>query len=210
MWGILNRIKEYFFPKETMELKSFNPIGLKVGSHIHIDSLDVRSVDFTLESIQVIDRFDAGHFGKIADYVLCGRNFSTNEDLNVVLRFYDSSSIDRILALLEKVSSFGFDEEIYNKLNNKKDLSIEFEGESYWRINDLQTPWECKTQSFIDINKDSFVEEKEVISDSLKIWDYWRELEDENIEFLYVQMDSNGFFEMYRGQRITESQIEKR
>lgn len=92
------------------------------------------------------------------------------------------------------------------------DLRCNDDESEWWRVNDIRTAWEAQTLYVSDVNHDGKIQANEAQVGPLTYWDFYREAEiDGNtaIEFLFVEMDENHFFQIWRGVMIDPQRVSK-
>ena len=75
----------------------------------------------------------------------------------------------------------------------------------------MQDGWNAKTTTLADKNYDGKIDTNEVSKSTLTYWDFWRNTTDEGgnevLEFYFVEMDVNGYFEFWVGQKLESSRV---
>jgi hypothetical protein len=180
LWG---HLKEK--AKGAVEYRHANPLKVKVGGTFTFESVGYTQRAFTTESIREATR------------TLMGDEFTfTDYDLNhgVRLRCNDDS-----ILLLEKAADFGYDED-FDKNVLRGQGTIDFEDETYWRVNDVLTSFEAKTLTVADKNGDGKVDPEEISHNEIEYWDFWRKEESGRLYFLFVEMEkATGYFTVWTG-----------
>lgn len=195
LWQMLcNKIDTWFNPVVTVPTKElYNPLQLTNGLTLTIDVLEYRKYTFVVTEVLNYELYDNYTF---ADYVC--RSTLTDEDPFIVrVRVYphDMPGRDLQILVLKQYDVLDYDEDFKVLLDDQQfntmiDEKIEA---SFWRINDVKTPYKAKN--------------------GIWYWDYWRETKDEGNsiykEFLFVELDKNdtGRFTIWRGEEVTRSRI---
>lgn len=199
-------------PKLTPEEQVFNPLNAQVDkSALTVDTLDLR--DHTL-MVKKISEYKLNYGKKnfaFVDY-FCQSVLNQGDPVNVVVRVYPSETagIKSQVLVLKQWDQLDYDEGFKDLLRDEQ-FNTMLDGEieaSFWRINDVKTPYESvvshleKNGNVIDVN----VNEE-------WYWDYWRETKDEGgseyKEFLFITWDKGdtGRFTIWRGEEIVSNRI---
>jgi hypothetical protein len=80
---------------------------------------------------------------------------------------------------------------------------------TYYRVNDVQEPWEAEIAIVEDDDGDGTVEEHEIDYHNIRYWDFWTEFEEDGVkvtEWLIVE-DDNGYITFWKGRAIDPNRI---
>lgn len=227
LWQILTKQ----VPEEPdMVTQFFNPLNLKCGVLLTINTLELESLQFRVQALREIKREIEGEEFLLADYDLTATDvegYTVERRLRVIPKGNDEFTI----ILLDNLDSFGYNEEYHESLkhennggevvedaiDDKGNLVVDEEGEVvqniYWRINDHTTEWHASTSSLSDDDGSGKVEEDEIKEDSMFYWDFWRETKDAGdntvLEHYYIEMDEDdGFFSIWIGPEVDPNRID--
>lgn len=199
-------------PPLVPEEQVFNPYNAKIGkTTLTVDTLELRDKTFMVDTITEYKL----NYGKknfsFVDYS-CKSVLHQGEQQSVVVRVYPSETkgIAHQVLVLSKWDELDYDED-FKKMLSDEQFNTMLDGEieaSFWRINDVKTPYEAKT-THLSKNGDA------VDTDAGEnwYWDYWRETKDEGNtefkEFLFVNWDKSdtGRFTISRGEEVGPSRI---
>lgn len=211
------------YKKEDVESKFYNPLNLRIGNRVGIDTLDLESVDFSVQALKQVTRHVGNEKFLMADYSLVARPFGQDviqKRLRLVpLDEHGEGKTTHSAVLFNLLAEFKYDEDFHNGLGVNTEIT---EGEAtpeqpdppkYWRVNDVNTPWECTIKHISDVDGDGRAEMSEVKDAAMTYWDFWRETPDEGgnkvIEFYIVEMNNdNGWFQVWVGREIDQHRIE--
>lgn len=211
-------------PKKAQEDLIYNPIGVKVGGVVKVDSLDFRNHRFTVrEILEYIVTVD-GNKTKMVDYVLLARPID-QPDFNCRLRIVpdlNSRSKTTHRALLMTVyDKIGYDQVFVDEVLNaeSKDFKITNDDdpqniteEMFWRVNDVGISYSSKVKSLVDADGSGKVDSNEVTSQDVEFWDYSRNTTIEGVEveeFVFVEMNkTDGQFTIWRGSEVDPERID--
>lgn len=216
LWEILTKKKD---PPVPQELQINNPLKMLVGnSIISIDSPNLSGLRFVAKGIREIGRKVDRQTHSFVDYDLIGRDLQS-ETTEIRLRLVPLENPDGNLThssvLLSLYDQFKWNEGFYSTLNNVEknspddpDLRCDDDGSEWWRVNDATTPWEATSLFLEDLDHNGKIDINEVQHEQIVYWDFWRQIENESLEFLMVEMDENHFFQIWRGKEIDPNRIE--
>lgn len=202
LWEILTT------KKVTHELKHYNPLGLKIGSIVKINTVDTIDHNFVLKGVREVNRYIDRKDFKFCDYdVLSG---DVRKRLRVIPK---NEGYD--IVLFEFREEFPYEEGFHEWLKNNHEVELgdlnPDDPPHYWRVNDLTKPWEAKTVSMFDANNDNVINDDELEHGKLTYWDFWRDTKDEGgnkvTEFYNIEMDQDGMFSIWVGRIIDPLQV---
>ncbi len=214
LWDMLTK------KKAVAELEHYNPLNLRIGNSMKVNTVDTSDLNFTLKSIREVNRSIDGTDHKFCDYDVLARPFGKNEirkRLRLVPREEKDRNLTHDVVLFEFREEFAYDEGFHDwlKVNSEVTLGDLKPGDPdpphYWRVNDLKSPWEAKTVSMRDEDGNGKIDDKEVHNGRLTYWDFWRNVNDEGgnkvTEFYNVEMDQDGMFSIWVGRLIDPLQV---
>lgn len=220
LWEILTKRKE---EEILAEDQVYNPLKLRIAgsddqSIITVDTVDFVGLKFIVKEIRETQRELDGEQHTFVDYAIHARDLEDNQ-IERHLRLMPLEDPDGDLThncvLLERLDAFGWNEEFHafiNEVSDDEDVAdfqIDDDKSQWWRINDIKTAWEATTSRLKDIDHSGKIDEDEVKQGYLTYWDYWRQNEEgTDTEFLFIEMDDNGYFELWRGKEIDPNRIE--
>jgi len=211
LWEMLTKKKEKAISQDEV---FYNPLKLRIGNHIKVNNLDLGKLSFSLTNMRVVERNIDGQSFRFADYDLTARPLD-GEPVHQRIRVTPHDDRTFGVLLLKHFTGFGYDEGYHKGLafeNNKGEAyEPEWDGR-YWRVNDVQTEWNAKTDTLTDANSDGFISKSEVKHGKLTYWDFWRETNIEGLkvlEFYIVEMNGeDGWFDIWVGQEIDPNRVE--
>lgn len=214
-----------------LELQYHNPLKARVGNSIIFDhDLELKDINFFIEAIEVYktavvtdgksqDYFDT-------DYVLRGIARDMKKPMRLRLRLSpDPDSTEDVghkLILFRLYDEMAWDQDFHDKVLG--DPTMEFHVNyddagaqladpwTYWRIDDVPTPYEAKVTILKDKDHDGVVEDDELARRNCTYWDYSRiangdKPENEQfLEYLTIEMNDR-HFTFYRGREIKSFQV---
>lgn len=185
LWQILTAKKKVEVP---MESKFYNPLGLRIGNTIQIDTLEFEKLSFTLIGLREVK----GETVTFADYELLARPFD-GDPVSLKLRLFPSGDSYKVV-LLKTIGDCGYDKDFHDGLDFEKNKGEFVEGgETYYRVDDVKTPYITKASYLSDKDGSGKVDLNEVEVKDLTYWDYWRQINEESgntiLEFFIVEMN---------------------
>ncbi len=207
LWDKLTKKKA---PEVIVENTIYNPLGVRVGESVKINTVDLDKKNFVFKSPREVKRLIDGQKFIFADYDV--QELSSKEILRIRLNPIENpdSQLTHDVVLLSPVGEgCGFDKNFYDGLLVNETFT---EGEAvYWRVNDVTQPWKAVTITLQDLDHSGKIDKNEAISGELTYWDFWRETADEAdnkvIEFYFVEMDGDGNFTFWVGKQIDPLRI---
>lgn len=206
-------IMEKFKDKEPVEFQFHNPLKLKIGHILNINLPELQDLAFTLDSVMEVKRIVNGESHPFVDYNISANPY--NKDLvHRKLRLIpnENKTFPQTVIELQLLDEFPYDEGFHKGLAYENNQGEFLEGDNkYWRVNDMQSEWNANTATISDLDRDGTAEEDEIQKGKLTYWDFWRKTEDEAknqiLEFYFVQMDENGFFQIWIGNEISPKRV---
>jgi len=208
----------------TMESTIDNPLKVRCGGSMTINTLDTDGMVFTVQSMAEYRR-PAASLGlkrdlTFTDYDLLARPLG-KEDVRVRLRLMPTergqiAGMTHQVILLKKYHESGYDEGLHGAVTAGTKLFECFDNgvltATYYRINDLNDPFLANVSSLRDEDGNGKVEEDEVTRTQVEYWDYWREIHDEAgqpvTDFCFVEMDKDtGYFTLWTGTEVDPSRV---
>jgi len=209
------------------EEKVHNPLNLKVNSTVSIKTIDLEDSVFTVKGIRAIDRNENGVSHPIVDYDVASEDLSNT--IKKRIRLYPmkdgNSQFSNDVILFDLLAEFPYDENYFNQLASgevaeptlKADGTPEIDNDGqpvfdyFWRVNEVKSAWDAKTKYLADRNRDGEVDPSEIQYGNLTYWDFYRDTKDRDDnpvqEYYLVEMDGNGYFEIWRGVKIDPSRL---
>lgn len=196
--------------EEKQESLIYNPIGAKVGGTMTIDDIDYVGLTFVIKKISELS---IGR-NRFTDYELLARPIDS-DDVRLKVRISPHNDEYSIL-LLKLYHESGFDQGLYDVVRDRNmkfvidDASCNLH-EEFWRINDIHSSHTSIVKVLVDSDGDGKVRADEVTTSKLEIWDYSRMTvldEVELEEFLFVEMDNDAMFQIWRGTAISAERID--
>lgn len=205
------------------ELKVYNPLRLRIGIALNIDSLDYRGTEFKVVGIHEVTRIIDSKVFRFVDYVLDGRDGSgamskVRLRLNPLAAPDPASGLTHSVLVLSLYYECGYQDGIDTGLADgvnadTGEFEIDWDGKrTYYRINDLRTPHEATVKSLEDTDGNGVVDADEIAESPLQFWDYHTELQDEAsqtyLEYLFVEREQeNGWWQIWRGVEVNPEQV---
>lgn len=205
------------------EDKYHNPLKARIGNTFNLDLLDHRELFYALKAIEVINRRSGT---KLADYRLQAKPFGTTDTKELVLRTVPrdgkvgKEKIDfRILSLSTYFSCGWNDDARGGIMEGVNDPRGEFvinpgteQEQKYFRLHGLKDPYAATVNILKDDDNNGIVEDEEIETKTMKIWDYSRttldEAKQEMNEYLYVQKDEKtGWIDILIGTEVPPERI---
>lgn len=226
LWQLLTRKQQ---PEEIAEQRIYNPLGLTIcgtnRSIITINAIGLTGIKFQVSSIRELRRQADDQVHQMVDYHLFGSGstcLGNSVKIQQVLRLVPiNGEASHNAALLEVVDSFGWNQDLYDKLNtisadrNSGDLHCDDDNTDWWRINDVEKPWEgVTTVTLEDLDGSSKVDPKEVRESTITYWDFWRQSGDGDngqtpvVELLFFELSAKHHFSIIRGPQTDPQRIE--
>lgn len=206
-------VKDRLVAEQTVtpqELQVFNPAGLKIKDFVSVDHPEVFGKQFVVVELDVYDRSELGKVSKFVNYVL-----QDDEDKFAHLRMYPVANTDPYakkhsdVLLLFPDGERDFDKDFLEvKLAAETLDAVIAEGEApvqFWRVcKDSTKPFEAAV-TVVDSSENPPKKEEYLY------WDYFRKTADGEEEFYFVEMSNDtGKFQMFRGFRVAEEDVEFR
>jgi hypothetical protein len=213
LWEILTKRKK---EEVALELQHYNPLKVKVGTVINILDNEYKDLNFIVKSVEDYQRLPAKNNNHFCDYNVTATSAKGNQSLKIRLVPNEDSSIGHDVLVLSKYDSMQYDktfeEEVLNSPTLQFDINLENEVLSYWRINDVDSPYKIKVTLLKDTDGDGKVETEEIQTSTIILWDYWRDVNEENgiqtREYLYVEMtDKDKYFTLWRGKSLLPQNV---
>jgi hypothetical protein len=200
-------------PPEPIEQLIYNPLKARL---LDTSAVTINALDFSNFIFKVLKMIEHKLSFKdqtmvFTDY-LCKSTLQEGDPVEVKLRVYPHDAPGRELQVLvlKKWDELDYDEDFKAVLEDQQfntHLNDELEA-SFWRINDVKTPYQSEATEVFNINGNVKTNTGEVW-----YWDYWRDTADvagtPYKEFLFVEWDKGdtGRFTIWRGEEVTQSQI---
>lgn len=209
LWEMLTK------KKAIAEFEHYNPLHLRIGNTVKIDTIDTADLIFTLQSIREVTRRIDGEDHKFCDYDLTARPYGKDEArkrLRLIPREEKDRNFTHDVVLFEFREEFPYEEGFHDWLKNNFEVVLgdlnpnDPDPPKYWRVNDLKSAWEAKTVSMRDEDGNGKIDDDELRKGQLTYWDFWRNVNDEGgnkvLEFYNVEMDQDGMFSIWVGRLI--------
>lgn len=206
--------------EQPLESKIFNPLDLRVGNALKINTLELERLGFNLKALREVTCNIGNEKHSFVDYDLVARPFGS-EPVSKRLRLVPANNdVGFDVALIEKIGECGWNDEGTEDFIKSLDYNVhqgvftEGEGDdqvTFWRINDVQSEYKGNTLLLADKDNSGKVDQNEVEKGELTYWDYWREFEEAGnklIEFYFVELDQNGYVEFWRGRQLDPNRVE--
>lgn len=215
------------------EEKYLNPLNALIGDVVSLDLLDYRELDFTVIQLRVVSRLIGEREFPFVDYYLLHRGLGAPEDeIQCVLRFIPLDEPDKdsgrthTVFLLRLQDEFEHDDAVVETLaansgytyfvnSAPADAAEEWVPQEFpTRVNDIELPYDCDVDIVKDENHDGEVEDDEVESHKLTLWDFWRVISaeggDDVTEYLFVEIDQeDGWTELFTGEEVDPAIVTK-
>jgi hypothetical protein len=203
-----------------VELRHYNPLRARVGSPVTIDTVDLKEHNFFVKELRSYERrIGARHFDFI-DYVLQARG-TKGDEITVRLRLVPvegagPGGLSHHALVLQLDDEFGYNEDFDQVVRDTtRKFQVMQDGqvvEEFYRINEVDDPYQAEVTVMVDINEDGSVDRSEVAKLRLEYWDYWREVSDEAgqplKDYLFVELDNNnGWFQIWRGAEVDAQRV---
>lgn len=211
------------------EEKIYNPLKVKIGGLVKIDTLEYRDHRFFVKDITEYKVAKGTKIHNMADYTLVSRPIN-GEDLVVKLRAVpnlDSSSrVAHRALVLSLYDEFAYDDGFKAVVTDPEgkfvcdddkddDDPTNDTHEEYWRVNDVKTSYIAKGKQLVDVDGDGQVSPSEVAKTQFEFWDFSRMTEVDTVpveEFVFVEMSqvqgSFGWTQIWRGAEVIVERIE--
>jgi hypothetical protein len=222
LWDKLTKKKE---PVSPTEFKVYNPLKLKIGDPMKMelfeDTTDLSRINFTVTGLREVVRTIDDQDFKFADYMLLGRTLD-NQEIHYLVRLIPmenaEADITHSVILFNRLDGFGYNKDFHEGLAFERNGGEFKEGDKiYFRPNVagtqemIKTPWDAVTSFIKDLDHSGKIEEGEIKQGALTYWDFGNEFVDDSghryIEWYVVEMDGNGYFEIWVGKEIDPSRI---
>ena len=219
------------------EEKFLNPLDVRIGDVVSLDALDLRDLDFQVTQFRVVTRLIGGREFPFVDYYLRHRSIThKSAEIHYLLRFIPLDDPDlaegrtHTIFLLHMVEEFEHNDAVLAVLAEDNGYTYHTEavpdengvtGDVEWkaqefptRVNDISLPYDCQVAIIKDEDHDGEVEEDEVESHKLTLWDFWRVISAESggdmTEYLFVEIDQeDGWTELFVGTEVDQAIITK-
>ncbi len=207
--GIVGFVKEWW--QGSGENRIFNPLNATIKNKVLTDRLyDVKVVrELQLTNLFKLDGVRI-HW---ADYLLAdGKHLIVSKD-----NLTDELSV----VSLDKIDEFGYDEDFHkgmllgqvkdgdgwvNDPNAVGDLA--YEGVEYRRVEGVKEPLFFNVREAVDSDGSGRVSTDEIGEYQVTYWDYYRQTEHGEAEFIFVEMrNDTGYFTVWRGVEINRDSI---
>lgn len=216
LWQILTQEKT---PTTPLEFEYHNPLKLRVGNQLKINTLELEDCMINVTSIREVRRRIDGVDYFVADYDITAKKpfGSTDKPIKKKLRLVPlenkEGSIDHSVLLLNLLDEFIYNKEFHEGLDYSQNQGEFKEGDDmYWRVNDVKSEWNANTVTMTDRDGDGTLEAQEIKRGKLTYWDFWRETVDEGnnkiLEFYIVEMNEDGYFQIWVGSEIDPTRVE--
>jgi len=200
--------------KPAVEFKFYNPLKMKIGNSIKIDILDFEKFNFTIQTLREVKRIVDNENFLFADYAILARPLdgdSVSRRLRLMPMEHSDGNLTHKVLLLNKIAECEYDKNFHEGLSYEQNQGIFTEADAtYWRVDDVKNEWNATTVTLQDIDNNGRLPPNEIKHGKLTYWDFWRQTEiDGNslIEFYFVEMDQNGFFEFWVGSEINPTRV---
>ncbi len=216
-------------PEKPVEVKFYDPLGVKVGGSITINELDYRDYNFFLQEIREYTRPELGEQHSFTDYVLVARPIG-GEDKTVRIRCFNkpnpADGMPFQPVLLEQYDSLAYDEGLHNvvkdttgkfQVNDNGKLQAE-----YYRptvgSKPLLREYTAKVNVITKLLKEGVADgglpsgNSPIVKEELEYWDYSRTIKDEANqdveEYVFVEMNKdNGWFTIWKGVELSPHEV---
>jgi len=224
LWEMLTKKKE---PEETpLELQFQNPLQLRINATVRLDVIDgdqdLSGLQFSVRQIREVKRTIEDEVFYFVDYDLVARELTGGGMVRKRLRLIPLQDPDadqtHSVMLLNLLDEFEYHQEYHESLDYEKNggevAELNEDGTvaaTWWRPEGLRDPWIAETAYIRDADSDGKVEEDEIKIGTLEYRDFGRDTEDEGgntiTEWYLVEMDENGYFEIWIGKEIDPLRI---
>ena len=212
---LLAKLKGQPSPKQldTPESKIYNPIGVRCGSSMTLDTLDCFGKNFFVTEIHDFRTHIGGQEFKMADYVLVAKPLD-GKDITVRLRVAEdkssTSGVPYKAMVLEQHDSLAYDEGLHNVLK-QTDSTGHFQidhddapSDVFPRCGGVRGSYKADVTM---VNK-----EGTTTTTQCEYWDYSRIVKQDGVDveqYLFVEMNTdNGWFELWKGCEIDPQKVE--
>lgn len=202
----------------------YNPLGVRCGSAMSINELDLRGLEFFVREIREYKANINGEEYKFTDYDLLARPLG-KPDVAVRLRVMPEDNPDSLCThrtiVLNLMDEFGYDEGFEEGVlkDDTGIFQIDNDGEEpqrFWRPgeegNYLLDSYRFRGKYLRDTDGSGKVDADEVSRFGIDSWDYSRETDIDGVateEFLFVEKNTDtGWFQLWRGPQLNPEQIE--
>jgi|GEM_PF-6240123 len=223
LWEKLTKKKDP--PPTPAELQIYNPLKKKINDLMHLNmvenGIDLAAISFTIRKIREVIRQIDGQAFKFADYVIIGRTLDGKE-IRKTIRLIPAENPDgemtHSVLLFNRLDGFQYNKGFHDGLAYESNGGEFKEGDkAYYRptpdgsSEPIKLPWEAETVMVQDLDNNGKVEDNEVKRGSLTYWDFGNQFKDEGgsdyVEWYIVEMDENGYFEIWVGCETDPSRI---
>lgn len=214
LWEILTGQDE----EPDVESQFTNPLKARIGNEVRIDTLELEELHFNVRALREVTRHVGDQEFQYADYILVARPFG-GDPVKKKLRLmpldeHSDGSMTHSALLFDLLDEFEYHEDFHKGLAFEENKGEFLEGDAmYWRVNEVEAPWECTVKHISDLDGDGEVEMEEVEDAAMTYWDFWRETEDDGgnkvLEFYIVEMDNDsGWFQIWVGKEIDQHRVQ--
>lgn len=207
--GIVGFAKEWW--QGSGENRIFNPLKATIKNKVLTDRLyDVKVVrELQLTNLFKLDGVRI-HW---ADYLLTeGKHLIVSKD-----NLTDELSV----VSLDKIDEFGYDENFHKAVlmgqqqidgewvpDTKTQGDLAYEGVEYRRVEGVKEPLFFNVREAVDSDGSGRVSTDEIGEYQVTYWDYYRQTEHGEAEFIFVEMrNDTGYFTIWRGVEINRDSI---
>lgn len=199
------------FQAQPPEKQIYNPIGVKVGSSMQIDSLDTFGKNFFVEAVAAIVTKVGSQEFHMADYTLVCKPIE-GDDITLRLRVAEdkNSTCGYKAMVLTLHDSLGYDEGLHGVLKQTDEtgkFQIDFDdkpSDVFPRCGGVHGSYKATTAK---VGKDGKTE-----NSGMEYWDFSRMMTQDGAEveqYLFVEMNAdNGWFELWKGNEIDPQRVE--
>ena len=193
------------FKAQPPEKQIYNPIGVKVGSSMQIDSIDCFGKNFFVEAVAAITTKIGSQEFHMADYTLVAKPLD-GPDVTVRLRVAEDkdSTCGYKTMVLTLHDSLGYDEGLHGVLketDNTGKFQIDYDdkpSDVFPRCGNVRGSYKATTAT---VGKDGKTQ-----NSGVEYWDFSRMMTQDGAEveqYLFVEMNTeSGWFELWKGNEI--------
>ena len=192
--------------------KIYNPIGVRIGSSMTIDSIDCFGKNFFVQEIHDFRTHISGQEFKMADYVLNARPLD-GSDITVRLRVAEDKAATGVpykCMVLERHDSLAYDEGLHGVLketDNTHKFQIDHDdgpSDVFPRCGGVKGSYKADVTMVV---KDGATE-----NIGIEYWDFSRIMKQDGVDveqYLFVEMNTdNGWLELWKGCEIDPQKVE--
>jgi len=204
------------------ELTVFNPLKVKVGSTLSIDTMGHRDRTYKIVSMREFDR-DICKLGKFVDYEGICRVGKLIEKMQLRLVPLEHPDVDSGLTHSAVVLSLYYECSNQDAIDSGLDGTVkgptgQFEIEQdglktvYFRMSDLKTAYIAQVSVLKDEDGNGIVNTDEIHREVVEYYDYHTELLDEAgqtyLEFLFVERNQKtGWWQVWKGSEVDPCRV---